>query len=116
MKKIFTPEGNMTYFVSPVSERVEQLRVNWKGIKINISPNEQIMRKCQVLFSGFYLTHKKAKDAVFYSFDTQTNTYFITCCNNTYELSDGPQPQGPNRLELHKRPEDDTKSETVAPL
>lgn len=63
----------MTYFVSRDSERVERLRVDWKGIRISIYPNEQIMRKCQVLFSGFYLSHKKAKSAGFYSIDTPTN-------------------------------------------
>lgn len=69
---ISTPEGNMTYFVSRDGGRAERLRVNWKEIKINISPNEQIMRKCQVLFSGFYLSRKKAKNAAFYSFDAPT--------------------------------------------
>lgn len=31
------------------------------------------MTKRQVHFSGFYLSHKKAKNAAFYLFDTPTN-------------------------------------------
>lgn len=78
------------------------------------------MRKSEVSFSGFNLSHKKATNVASYSFDTLTNPlkqmYFITCCNNMYELSDELQPQDQNCLKLHKRQEDDTKTETVAPL